>query len=413
MRHPWLPFLVLALVATACSTTTGTEAPPETEAVIATEAPATEAPTETEPPLTGVVTLWHGWNEKEIESLDDVIVSFHAAYPGIVVESLFVPFEDLESEAIAGWGSGGGPTVLLGGTDWAPAFGAADVIYDMSEVISADVIDALVESGIGAVEFDGVLLGLPHSLNGVVMYRNTALMPDAPGSLADIIATGGADLERGFFFSVGHLVTACGGAITNPDGTAAFAGATGECWLETLASFPGVEGEYYSDNDVSRMKAGEVSVIIDGTWNLAAIVEAIGEDNAAIDPWPATANGAMSGVVRTESIYIASLAVGGELAAAVAFVEFFLGAEAQSILADPAKAGHIPVLEGLVVAGKFQAQALAAFTGGIPLPRFEACYWGNLDTALQAYFGGSVDAGTALADAAAAIDAAVADGACA
>jgi arabinogalactan oligomer/maltooligosaccharide transport system substrate-binding protein len=368
---------------------------------------------ETEAPMSGTVTLWHGWTEKEIESLNEVIAGFNAMYPGIVVESLFVPFDDLQNKVTTEWGAGEGPTVLIGATDWASAFSAADVIYDMAEVISADVIDGLVDSAVDAVDYDGVLLGLPQTLKGVVMYRNTALMPEAPASLDDIIASGDANLERGFFFSMGHLVTACGGTIANADGTAAFAGATGECWLETLASFPGVEGEYYSDNDVNTMKAGETSVIIDGTWNLSGIVEAIGEDNVAIDPWPAAASGAMSGVVQTESIYIGNLAMDDELAASVAFVEYFLGAEAQSILANPAKAGHIPAVEGLAVEGKFQAQALAAFTGGIAQPRFGGCFWGNLDTALQAFFGGSADAATALADAAAAVDAAVAAGECA
>ncbi len=404
--------VVLVLVAAAC--VSGTEI---TEASVDTEAPNTEASTvettvETEGPIVGTVTLWHGWTEREIESLDEVISAFRAVHPEVVVETRVVPFDDLRSTVTAAWATGEGPTVLLGASDWALGFGDADLVLDLATVISADVIAGLLSSAVDAVTFDGAILGLPHSLTGVVMYRNTSLMPEAPASLDDIIARGDAHLERGFFFSIGHLVTACGGAVANPDGSAAFAGAAGQCWLETLASFPGVEGEYYSENDVNAMKAGEASVIIDGTWNLESIVNALGEENVSIDPWPTAALGSLGGVMQAESVYVGSLTGGDELVATATFVEYFLGAEAQSILADPARAGHIPAFAGDMAAGRFQAQALAALTGGVALPRFGDCYWSNMDAALQAFFSASVDAATALADAAAAVDAAVAAGDC-
>lgn len=399
--------LVIALVAAACggddteSTETTEGATESTEATDDTEAPDETTTTEADDgmAMAGTVTVWHGWTETEIESLNEVIAGFNAAYPDVTVETLFVPFEELQNKVTTEWGAGEGPTVLIGATDWASSFLEADVIYDMNGLVSDDVIAGIVPSALPAVDFDGVYAGLPQTLKGVVMYRNAALLPEAPASLADIIAAGDANLERGFFFSMAHLSEACGGAIVNEDGTPAFNTPEGVCWFELVDSFPAVAGEWYTDNDVDTFKQGATSVIIDGTWNAAGLADAIGAENLVIDPWPTAANGNLSGVVQTESIYIGNNTMDESLDAAVAFTEHFLGAEAQTILADPAKAGHIPAISGVEVEGAIQSQALAAFESGITQPRFGGCFWGQFDAEMVAFLEGQKTAEEALATA--------------
>ena len=408
--------LVAALAVAACGSaeeepadTTEGEPSPTT-----TEAPAPEGTEPTEPmaePAT--ITLWHSWKDLEIESLNEVLAGFNALHPEVTVETLFIPHEDIQNKATTELGAGEGPDILIDASDRGPSYLEADLIHDMNGFISQAVIDGLVDTAVDAVTYDGALVGLPQTLKGVVMFRNKALMADPPASLDDIIDAGDANLERGYFFVMAHLSEACGGMIANADGTAAFNTPEGVCWLELIDSFPGVEGEYNNDNDVDTFKQGKTSVIIDGTWNASGLAEAIGPENLAIDPWPMTESGALSGVIQTESIYIGANTFDEKLYAAVAFVEYFLSPEAQAILANPDKAGHIPAVDGLEVEGDIQAQALAAFqSGGIAQPRHGGCYWANMDTALQAYFGGTSSAEDALAEAAETINSAVEAGEC-
>ncbi len=414
--------LVFALVAGACgggddATTTTAAGTTDTTApsddTTDTTAPSDDTTETTEPAAMGpeaTITLWHAWKENEIESLNDVITAFNAMYPDVTVEVLYVPFDDLQNKVTTDWSTGGGPDVLIDAFDRASGYLDADLLYDMDEVISADVIAELNPAAVAAVDYDGFKAGLPQTLKGVVLFRNKALAADPAASIDDIIAAD-ASLEQGYFFSMAHLVKACGGEIADADGNPAFNTDAGVCWLDLLATFP--NPTYYTDDDIDTFKAGTNAFAIDGTWNLTAFSEAIGAENLAIDPWPTAAGGNLSGVVQPESIYIGNNTDGAELDASVAFVEFFLSTEAQTLLADPTKAGHIPVTAGVEVSDPLLADAVAAFDGGIAQPRFGGCYWGNMDAALQSFFAGSVTAEQALQDAFDIISSAVADGECA
>ena len=407
--------LVAALAVAACGSAEDEPADTTEAAPSATtsEGGATEATEPMPEPSAAAITLWHSWKDLEIESLNEVLAGFNALHPEVTVETLYIPHEDIQNKATTELGAGEGPDVLIDASDRGPSYIEADLVYDMNGVISAAAIEGLVDTAVEAVTYDGVLVGLPQTLKGVVMFRNKALMADPPASLDDIINAGDANLERAYFFAMAHLSEACGGAIANADGTAAFNTPEGVCWLELVDSFPGVEGEYSTDNDVDTFKQGKTSVIIDGTWNASGLAEAIGAENLAIDAWPTTESGALSGVIQTESIYIGANTFDEKLAASAAFVEYFLSPEAQAILANPDKAGHIPAVDGLDVEGDIQAQALAAFqSGGIAQPRHGGCYWANMDTALQAYFGGTSTAEDALAEAAETINSAVDAGEC-
>ena len=407
--------IVLSLIAAACGDgadeTTTTAGTTDTTAGDTTETTAaTTTTTEANMmDMEATITLWHAWKETEIESLNDVINGFNAVYPNINIEVLFVPFDDLQNKVTTDWSTGGGPAVLIDAFDRASGYLDADLLYDMDEIISADVISALNPAAVSAVDYDGFKAGLPQTLKGVVLFRNKTLA-DAPASLDDIIAAD-ASLEQGFFFSMAHLVKACGGEIADASGAPAFNNEAGVCWLEELAKFP--NPTYYTDDDIDLFKAGTNAFAIDGTWNLTGFAEAIGAENLAIDPWPTAGTGTLSGVVQPESIYVSNNIDGTELDAAVAFVEYFLSAEAQTLLADPTKAGHIPVVSGVEVSDPLLANAVSAFDGGIAQPRFGGCFWSNMDASLQSYLAGGLTAEEALQQAFDIISSAVADGECA
>jgi len=206
----------------------------------------------------------------------------------------------------------------------------------------------------------------------------------------------GADLEAGFFFSAAHL-NGIGGSLMELNGDPAFNDEKGVEWLDMLMLWrdTGLPGEYYTDNDVNLFKAGKAGIIIDGTWNMTALAEAIGADNLAIDPWPTHGDGHFSGYVQTENIYLSANAEGDDQTAGWKFIEFFLSPEAQVMLAD---IGHIPAVAGVEVSDPLMLQAVEAFALGTAFPVIPemGAYWGPMDTALQSVFDEGTDPAEAL-----------------
>ena len=378
-----------------------------------------EAPPEEE--VMGTITLWQSWKENEIESLNEVIAAFQEKHPDVQFDVLYVPFDDLRGKFETAAATGGGPTVLIGAADWGPALYDAELVADVRGFTNAPFLASINEAALGAVKYKGALIGLPETIKGVVMFRNTDIIAEAPATFDDLVAAAqaatqgdvvGANLERGFFFSAAHL-DGIGGQLMDRDGNPMFNDEKGVEWLNLLNSFSDAgPTEYYTDNDVNLFKAGKAGIIIDGTWNTASLAEAIGADKLAIDPWPAFGEeeGAhLSGYVQTENIYLSANAEGDDQMAAWKFMEFFLSAEAQAILADPTKAGHIPAVAGVEVSDPHMVQAMEAFAAGAVFPVIPemGAYWGPMDTALQSVFDEGADPADALQQAFDSITAAI------
>ncbi|MGB9777540.1 MAG: sugar ABC transporter substrate-binding protein, partial [Anaerolineae bacterium] len=372
-----------------------------------TEAPTVPPTVPPTPTLKGTVSLWHAWKETEIASLNEVIAAFQAKYPEVKFDILYVPFDDLRGKYETATAAGGGPAVLIGAADWGPAFYDAGLVADLTPYLSTDFLATINEAALGAVQYKGALIGLPQTIKGVVMYRNKAIIPQAPKTWEELVAAAkaatqgdvvGANLEYGFFFSAAHL-HGIGGKLMEPNGDPAFNNEKGVEWVNLLVSFKEAgPTEYYTDNDVNLFKTGKAGIIIDGTWNMGALVEAIGSDNLAIDPWPTYKDGHLSGYVQTENIYLNANVTGDDQKAALAFIQFFLSPEAQMLLADPTKAAHIPATKGVEVTDPLLKQAMEAFALGTAFPVIPemGAYWEPMDTALKSVFDEGADPAAAL-----------------
>ncbi|MBN1955907.1 MAG: extracellular solute-binding protein [Anaerolineae bacterium] len=372
--------------------------------------------------LSGTVVLWHAWKESEIAGLNEVIAAFQAANPDVTVEVLYTPFDDLRNKFETSAATGSGPTVLIGASDWGEPMYQANLIVGLDDMITDELQNSIIESAWGGVTAgDGTIVGLPQTLKGVVLFRNTQIIPEAATTWDEFAAAAaaatagdvvGADLEYGFFFSAAHL-TACGGELMTANGDPAFNNEAGVCWIELLQSFEDVgPAEYYTDNDVDLFKAGQAGYVIDGTWNTSGLAEAIGAENLAIDLWPTYNGSHLSGYVQTENIYLSVNAVDADRDASWAFMEFFVSEEAQAILANPSGAAHIPVVSSVAVTDPLMQGALDAFAAqGTPFPVIAemGAYWGPMDTALQSVFYEGADPATALETAYESVTAGIAD----
>lgn len=354
--------------------------------------------------LQGTVTIWHSWDESRVPLLVQIIDGFRAENPQVHFDVLYVPAEDLriryETTTREGWG----PALLLGPADWGPGLMDAGLISSLDALAPADLLGRLNPPGVEALRLPGGLAGLPYRLEGVVLYRNPSLVLEAPRTFENWVQlarsahkgeTVGAVLDPSFRYSGAHLY-GLGGQLIGPDGLPAFNNELGDAWLELLAAYQRIGPlEFQNDNDLNHFRNGQAGFIIDGTWNMASLLEALGDRNVAIDPWPAYGNGYLSGFVQADALFLNPLAAEIDRQAAWEFMLYFLSEPAQTALAQ---AGDVPAVTDLFVENSLIMEAMEALKGGTAypvLPEFEV-YPPALEAAIRAHISEGVDVQTAL-----------------
>ena len=137
--------------------------------------------------LAGTVSLWHSWKETEIPGLNNVIAAFQEKHPDVQFDVLYVPHEDLQGKYETAAATGGGPSVLIGSADWGPGWYDAELAADVSAMTTEEFLRTINPAALGAVRYRDALIGLPQTIKGVVMFRNTSIIPDAPATFDDLL----------------------------------------------------------------------------------------------------------------------------------------------------------------------------------------------------------------------------------
>ena len=428
----WLILLALMVTQAACSQSTGAPLANklnveqlETDLLTSTPrltstafVPSTPFPTEVI--IRGTVSIRHSWDETQIPVLAQIIKNFQTIYPDVLFDVLYIPVDNLRARYEQDTQERIGPTLLLGPAEWGSGLFRAGLVSDLTGLVGKSLMNMLNGAAVEEAKVDGKLAGLPYSIQGVVLYRNKDIITLTPNTFDDFVTLAqttsegdiiGAFLERSFFYSGGHLA-GLGGALMDENGSPAFNDPKGIEWLELLKRFEEAgPADFYTDADLARFKQGKVGWIIDGTWSMRDLAEAIGTDKLAIDPWPTYKDGRLAGFVLADNLYLSARAQGDDQTATLRFIEYMLSPEAQTLIAD---ANRIPA--GRVVTptdpefGPLILQAITALANGVSYPTAStiSVYNTNLDISLRSFFERNSDAGQALQSAQDAIEAVLA-----
>ena len=359
--------------------------------------------------VVGRVTLWHSWAEHEVPALTEVITAFQAEHPDVQFDARYLPPDDLRTKFETAVSSGRGPSALIGPAEWGADLYDAQLVTDVTAFTTTSFLASINEAALGVVKYRGATIGLPHSIQGVVMFRNRAIIPDAPTTYdeldgaaqsATIGNTVGASLEQGFLFSAAHL-DGMGGMLMERNGDPAFNNAKGIQWLGLLNSFEVAGPTHYdTDHDLDLFRASKAGIIIEGTWNAEVLADAIGAENLVIDRWPSLGEdkGQLSGYVQAENIYLSANAQGDDRRATWEFMQHLLSPGAQATLSG---AGRIPALATVDVSDPLLAQAMNALADGTPLPVLPEmdAYWEPMNVALRSVLEDGADPAKALQEA--------------
>ena len=106
---------------------------------------------------------------------------------GVTVEVQAVS-KDLQTNFVTASQQGSGPDVVVGAHDWIGNMvqnGAIDPVQ-----LAAEQKAGFNETAIKAVTFNGQLYGVPYATENVALIRNTALAPEAPKTIEELVTTG-------------------------------------------------------------------------------------------------------------------------------------------------------------------------------------------------------------------------------
>jgi ABC-type glycerol-3-phosphate transport system substrate-binding protein len=354
--------------------------------------------------LASTVSIWHSWDQAEVDALWTIIGSFQQTYPNVGFDLVYVPQGDLHDKFASEAYLDGGPSVLLAPAEWGPDFANSKLLVDLTPYVNPDFLVTLNPAALGSGRYQGELISLPHTLRGVLLYRNQSIIAQPAATFDQLLALSqtvtrvgavGAAFDRGIFYSGAHLV-GLGGRLMDENGNPAFNDANGIQWINLLKSLDqsGIT-TFNSNRDRQLFEQGKAGLIFENSGNMHALRDAVGSDNLVIDPWPTYGEGHLSGYVLADSVYLNANLSGADLTAALAFTGYLLAPEVQAILAE---VGHIPSGLNVTVRDHSVQQAMVAFEKGVTFPvNLEAqIYWSVLESALLDVFNRGVDPAIAL-----------------
>lgn len=211
---------------------------------------------------------------------------------GVTVKVELVPGEDLQGNFVTASQANKAPDIVYGAHDWIGNLvqnGSIDPIQ-----IPAPTLEKFQPLAIKAVTLNGQVYGMPHSMNNIVLYRNTDLVPDAPATIEELVAKGkelkaAGKVDEVLAYPVGAtgnpyfinpLYTSGGGYIFGTDASGAFDPKDlGVGKPEAIAAYKkiaalGEAGEKIlkrsvsGDNALGLFTSKKAAFLVEGPWQL-------------------------------------------------------------------------------------------------------------------------------------------------
>lgn len=353
--------IAILLILAACNradepdpTPTATSAPVGIVAAVGTPAPA---PTATPPPVSGRITLWHGWAGAEGDALIAVLTAYADQTPGLQIATLFVAPHDLPAAYAEAVRNGGGPDLVLMPNWWLADLVAAETVLALDELIPADAPATYLPGALDSLRYSGALYGLPATYSAPALYVNTSRLDGttvAPDTAA-LIDAAGQDPAQGIglyanFYHIAWGLPAFGATLLDADGRVILDQGDGAAdyltWLVTLSETPGsyVSGDYGMLLD--RFKKGEFAYFVDGPWALSDLRATLG-NSLAVATLPAGPRGPARPWLYSDGFLINPAVTEDQQRLALNAALFFTGSDAGSLYA--ATGSLLPAARGAVI----------------------------------------------------------------
>lgn len=290
------------------------------------------------------------------DALDQLVADFESEHDA-QVKVTYVPKDGFNTKINSSIAVGRNPDVSYLDQPLIPKFAEDGLLLDLTDRVEQDDFYP------GAMEtatVDGVVYGVPLSMTTVALFYNTSLVPTAPttwdewvASAQDVYVPGqiaafegiGAGGYAGFLFPA--FVQSAGGSMVNADQTAA-----------TFGEEPGIEAaellvelQKYSDQAVRESQNafgnGLIAYKVSGPWDIEALETNFPDLGFAIAPIPAKAGEESRSSIGGENLVV--YANSGKQDLAAEFVAYLTSAKGDAVMAGVTGnfAANIDAAEGL------------------------------------------------------------------
>ncbi len=245
---------------------------------------------------TVTLQFWNAYNttDKEATTMQNVVLKkFEAENRGIKVQSVVVPYADLEAKFIAAAAAGNPPALIRSDIAWVPSLAQEGVLLDLSKQKWAkSILGGALPGPLSTNLFDGNYYGVPDDTNTQVFFWNKADFAAAniagpPTTLAQVWTDAAAltNTSKGQFglgvdgtdiWNVAPYIWSNGGNFTNSSWTTTTGYMNGPATEATIQELVNLDkaGDIGSDlvggsGSVSGETAfpkGEYAMYIDGPW---------------------------------------------------------------------------------------------------------------------------------------------------
>ncbi len=188
--------LVMAvLLVAACGKKDAAQAPvaepsgQKAEAVAAPEAVSkTAEPAAPVAPQT--VTLWHSYRDDERKALDTLVAQWNKLQPGVQIQALAVPFDAIIDKFQVATPNGNGPDLIIMAHDKIGLWARDGLLQPLGDFASKDRLGRFLPNTVKPLVFDKAIWGLPLAFKSVALFYNRKLVPEPPKTLAQLIEVG-------------------------------------------------------------------------------------------------------------------------------------------------------------------------------------------------------------------------------
>ena len=317
---------------------------PEQSSDVAVDPAPTPLPSPTPP--AGTITLWHSWSQADGDALALILEAFAHRYPGIQVNTLFVAYDDLLQSYAQAVSDGSGPDLVFAPNWWLSDLTTLGVVQRLDALVPAERLTSLWPAAVDNLRVDGMLYGLPLTVELVALYYNQDLVPSGalPATLDDLLAAAREQPANGIgiYANPFHLAwgfPAFGGAIFDAGGRAILDQNSGAAsFLSWLASVDSLDGSYV-DSDygmlLDRYKKREFAFLVDGPWALSDLSAALGP-SLGVAPIPPGPSGPSQPWLYADAVYLNPAASPTQHSLALLLAEHLTSPESGSTLVSVA-----------------------------------------------------------------------------
>lgn len=311
----------------------------------------------------GAVTIqfWHNYDAGagQIDVLNQLIAQFEEANPGITVNQVYLEWQALKNNVVAGATTGMLPEVLRGDIGFVPQFQSLDVLVEMDTAFPdyAIAADAVLEAPNSTAKADNHYYGIASNTNTKILYYNKDLVTTVPTTLDEMWVTaeevsskdvigfceawmGGWNLCQ-YIWSYGGdiLATDYSTATGYINGSIAVAVIQKLADLFAVGAFSGPTIDPGALPDTDGMGTGKYAMTIDGPWKAKDLSTKYPDLRYGAVQMPAGPAGSI-GVLGGENFMMFKTSDAAHQDAAWKFIKFMVGKDAQI---EMAKVGQMPV----------------------------------------------------------------------